>query len=100
MVEYAKFAFKWLSVFVPLAVARGFTFSVLWGWLMVPTFNVPAIGVVSAIGLSVFVEALLYDPSSPKNAGLRPETMTKAGLGSLFVNVLFLAMGWVVHLFM
>ena len=44
-----------LVLMVPLQVIRGFTVSVLWGWYAVPYLNLPPLGVVPAIGLSLLV---------------------------------------------
>lgn len=69
-------------------LVRGLCLSILWGWLIAPVFGVPALGVASAIGLTVFLNFLLNH---------KKEEQTVA---DVFVAPLFaLGVGWVIHLF-
>ena len=78
-----------LGLFVAAVVARGLVLTVLWGWFAVPVFGLPALGVASAIGLSVL---LVYTLNCAK---------TKGSLGDVFLQALSaLGAGWVIHLFL
>jgi hypothetical protein len=71
------------------SIWRGYVLSLLWGWLIVPTFSLPLITVVQAIGLS-FVLTYLTARDNPnvalepadkfiKRAALRPATALMIG---------------------
>jgi hypothetical protein len=69
-------------------LVRGFVLSVLWGWFAVP-LGAPALGVVSALGLSVLLSYLLHHTTGNKS------------LSDVFIEALAaLSVGYVFHLFM
>jgi hypothetical protein len=77
-----------LTLVVLAILVRGFCLSILWGWLIVPVFGLPALGVAPAIGLTVFLNLLLNHSKVESSLG--------GVLASPFVALL---LGWVVHLF-
>ena len=80
--------FVMLPLFLAALVVRGFCLSVLWGWLIVPVFHVPALTIAAALGLSVF---LCYLLRHQKEAG---GFWTILGEG-----VVALGVGYLIHLF-
>lgn len=42
-----------LALAVGASILRGYAFSILWGWFIVPTFHLPAISVPLAIGIMI-----------------------------------------------
>lgn len=80
------------------AIVAGFTLSVLWGWFIVPTFNVAPLGIVPAIGIDVSVAYLLSHLASKSD--LNKENVLTMFVRSLATSALFLFLGFVVHHFM
>lgn len=39
----------------PIALLRGLAASLLWGWFVVPTFGVPSLPIIPAVGISLLV---------------------------------------------
>lgn len=73
------------------AILRGWAFSILWGWFVVPIFNLPPIGVAQAIALSMIVGMLThqYVPSKEKDAW-QP-------FANIFITpLLALGIGWII----
>lgn len=73
---------------------NGFALKILWGWFIVPTFNVPGLSIPAALGFSVIVSLLtkqyLEDKRSPRDKIIY----------HFSVPVFGLAIGWTFHLFM
>lgn len=42
-------------VLVVSSIANGFVLSILWGWFVVPLFEVPSLTIAQAIGISIVV---------------------------------------------
>ena len=81
------------------SMLRGWVFSVLWGWFIVPLGG-PHIGIAHAIGISMVVSFLTYqhqDASDGKSASDTAITVIVIGVVQAFMA---LAMGYVVHSFM
>lgn len=78
----------------------GWVLTVLWGWFIVPTFHLPWLGIVSAIGINLVVRFLTFqviDIKPPeRTTGERWAYSIAVGLSPL----VSLGAGWVVHLFM
>lgn len=89
-------------IVVPLAILRGWVFSVLWGWFIVPIFGLPALGIATAIGVMFTVTYLVSGSKANEIAEARkkedPEWKTK--LFNLFLEPLVvLGLGWVIWRF-
>lgn len=94
---------KWVVIIVLLAVVpaimlRGWILSILWGWFVVP-FGLPQIGIAWAIGLATVVSAITPTPTG--ESGGKTKT-AKEQLGEVISNFLFLPLlillfGWIVH---
>lgn len=74
---------------------RGFVASVLWGWFIVPVFNAPPLGYLSALGVMLTVSLCTPKQDSPKDRTLT-QTMTAMFLPPL----MSLLCGWLVTLAM
>lgn len=78
-----------------MGVYRGLVLSVLWGWFAVPTFGLPSISFVPAMGISLVVSFLTHQPQSNKN----DESGKILALGAL-MPLLALGAGWIIHQWM
>lgn len=93
---------------VASSIFNGYVLSVLWGWFIVPTFGVPPLGIVPAIGIALIVNYLtqrtkpIYkekDDCEEKEKITGKQITYCVGLAILRPSfALFL--GWIVHLFM
>lgn len=104
-VFYGVLAFLLLiAAIVGLIVYGGFAVSLLWGWLIVPTFSVPAITVVQGVGIALFVSYFLRGVAMQKLEQDEDESVAEKcvnALGKSFFTIsMFIGMGWVVSLFM
>ena len=77
-----------LLLCVLAVLVRGLCLSVLWGWLIVPVFGLPALGIAPAIGLTVFLNFLL-DHKKEEHAAA----------DIIVVPLFVLGVGWLIHLF-
>ena len=89
-------------ILTPLALIwRGWVLTKLWAWFVVPVFGLPALGIATAIGLSVVVGYLVYHMDD----SVKVEREKWAAFGYP-VSVMFLhpaialGIGWMVTLFM
>lgn len=78
-----------------VVILRGYVLSILWGWIIVPIFGLPAIGVAQAIGISIVVGLMThqYVPSKDKEVWMPIIT-------SILTLVFALIMGSVVRLWL
>ncbi len=84
------------SIITAQALLEGICVSLLWGWFMVPLFDLPSIGVAGGIGMAV-LGSLLSNSAPPAKSS--DEALYRTLLS--FVNpVLLLAIGYIAHLFM
>ena len=85
---------------VALALLRGWVLSILWGWFVVPTFNLPQLSIPIAIGLALVVGFLAHqsiDVKSPERTGAEKW----AHIAMFFVSpLLSLLFGYIVHAFL
>ena len=84
------------------SIFNGYALSVLWGWFIVPTFGMPALGVVPAIGIAMVVSYLTHQTheSEKKDDDGIGVKIFKAVILSLGKPAFTLLFGWIVHLFM
>ena len=87
-----------LGLCAPVAILRGFVFTKLWLWFVMP-FGVEQIGVAHAIGLAGFIS--LYTGSPVKPGGQKTGGELLMAVGSILSATLFVwAFGAVIHSFM
>lgn len=57
------------GLMITASIARGWAFSVLWGWFVVPIFGLPEIGIAQAIGIAITLSLIThqYVPSKEKD---------------------------------
>lgn len=82
------------------SIFHGYVLSVLWGWFVVPTFGVPTLGLVSAIGLSLVVSYLTHQVPASRDTEADGERMVQDLLFAILMSAFALAFGWIIHLFM
>jgi hypothetical protein len=80
---------------VPFAILyEGFVFSRLWRWFVVPQFNVAALSVTTAAGLSLII-TYLRNQLRPKDTSRDKSEQLWAVIGQAWlVPTFFLASGW------
>ena len=91
-----------LLVLVVSSIANGFVLSVLWGWFVVPLFEVPSLTITQAIGFSMVVSFLTYqyNDSDKKEEKSLAERIVYLILLAIMRPVIVLAISYIVHLFM
>ena len=82
-------------VMISLYLLNGVALMLLWEWFMVPTFGLPAISMMQAIGIGIIVSIMTMQ-HIPRNEDEKIE-MFKF---SFLTPVLATAIGWVVHMLM
>ena len=87
--------FAGLFLFIVALMVRGWVVMKLWGWLIVPTFDLNPLRLIEALGLSLVVSLLTIQKIEPNE----DDALTSAITGILF-NLIFLLVGWVYTLFM
>lgn len=100
--KYVGYAVSWLVVIVLGSIFYGFALATLWGWFVVPALHAPALTVPQAIGLSLVVSMF-----TSRQVREKKDTDTESAGGALLtssvvaviVPLLWLTMGFLVHLF-
>ncbi len=85
------------------ALLNGWVLSILWGWFIVPTFGLPKLSVVTAIGIALTVHYLTYQYHKEAKSEQDDELgilFMRSFLFVIFQPLLALMVGWVVHKFM
>lgn len=77
-----------IALVVLLVIQQAWAISVLWGWFIVP-LGLPAIGIASAVGISVTLSAMRGRRKGPDDEGW------KAIAGSALQPWFCLAIGWI-----
>lgn len=87
---------------LPLGVAwRGYVLSILWGWFIVPTFSLPPLLIVQAIGLSCVITAFGSPFMKKTKSSNDPKTEMIQLMANLAVGPAFmLLVSWPVTWFM
>lgn len=76
------------------ALWGGFVVKILWSWFVVPTFGLPALRLIEAIGLSVVVSSI-----APRNPQEKPD-LGRAINHAFMSPAAGLFIGWIAHFFM
>jgi hypothetical protein len=84
---------------IGINIWKGYVLSVLWGWYLVPSLKLPAIGVIVAIGMMLMVDLfrkvpLTTERKSQANKSVLEDAFDGAFLG-FFVPLLTLGVGYV-----
>ncbi|MBI5742648.1 MAG: hypothetical protein HZA25_02320 [Candidatus Niyogibacteria bacterium] len=84
------------------SIFNGYALSVLWGWFVVPTFNIPQLSVAAAIGIAIVVRYLTHQipengKGDEKSLG---EQTARIAMVVIFRPSFALLVGYIVHLFM
>lgn len=93
-----------LVVLVGADLLNGWVLSILWRWFIVPTFNLPHLQVVPAMGIAVVVSHLTghggRSNSQDDDEESLGETVVKNVFYSVITSFLALFVGWVIHFFL
>lgn len=81
-------------VTVVIYLLHGVSLQLLWRWFVSPTFGLPAISLVQAIGIGIIVD-LLTKQHIPRDKDAQKELIAFQILSPVFA----VAIGWIVHLF-
>ena len=81
---------------------NGYALTILWGWFIMPIFNVPSLNIPVAIGIAMVVSFLTYDPDLD---GVKKEQEWSE---KFLVNIVYaflkptfaLFFGWIITLFL
>jgi hypothetical protein len=85
------------------SVIGGYVLSVLWGWFIVTTFSLPALGIVEAIGLNLIVGFLTYQYTAEKQDAEDEKyaiALTNSIVKSIIFPLIILFIGYIVHHFL
>ncbi len=78
-----------------LTIWRGLTLRILWGWFIVPVFDMPALSIAQAIGLQ-YVVGFITNHYSGEDERSSDEKIAIA----ILMPLVSLAFGYIVQLFM
>ena len=90
-----------LVVIVGGSIVGGWALSVMWGWFVVPLFNVPAFGIAQAVGLMCVIGMIVPHPSVNSD-GKKHDTIDVIVMTFVeaFVRpLLSIGIGWIVYQF-
>ena len=95
----------WILLLPLSSIWYGFVLSVLWTWFVVPAFQVPALSIVLAIGVTMAIRMIT---STPSPSGYKEDESKKKSAGlhlfdvaaySFLYPLFALAFGAIVHAF-
>lgn len=86
-----------VAMMVVASVLNGYVLTKLWGWFIVPTFHVPVLHLVPAMGLAMVVSYLTYQIDTSAQA---EKASVTRWVGLILNPLVVLAIGWVLHKFM
>jgi len=87
----------YLILIIPKAILHGWILSLLWKWFFVPTFGLPGLRLVEAIGISIVIGFFLFRSDHREE---KKEKLMQNTANSFFTPFVFLGIGWIVQLFM
>lgn len=89
-----------LGIIVAAIVLRAWVLTMLWGWFVVP-YGAPAIGIATAIGISLIIGMFTHNISKEKTVKIKTMSdFTSEVMGRAFGNpIVVLILGWIVSLF-
>jgi len=94
-----------VCISVIASILNGWALSVLWGWFVVPTFALPNLGIVQAIGLSMVINLFLWGARGYSEIEYKDKKVQKNSITGTFSYVVMtpfisVFLGWIVHHFM
>jgi len=82
-------------------VLHGFALKVLWGWFMVPIFDLPNLTIPAAIGISLTISLLISRSGTGKDEDQEDfEFAIKKVVSKVISIIIALAAGWITLQFM
>ena len=99
METFGKVCFTLITMIIT-ALIGGFVFQTLWGWFIVPTFAMPQLTLIQAIGTSFFISYLKMNLGKKNDDEFSIEFVFKALVMSIVMALFVLGLGWVITLFM
>lgn len=81
-------------------IYSGFTVSTLWGWFIVPSLGVAELSLPVAIGGSLLLRFITYQPPVNEAEGELDEQLLRFSLYAVIFPSMALFMGWITTMFM
>ena len=89
------FAMVWLPLLIAItSIYRGYVLTKLWGWFVVPTFELPQLIIPAAIGLSLIMGYLTHQTSSADNDSVKSKSLGYVVLAATLKAALLPSMSW------
>lgn len=86
-----------LAMIVPSVMWRGYVLSIMWGWFLVPTFDLPLLKIAPALGISAIFGFM--SPSCKKeddDSDSIGQIVLKSVVKAFAIPAWFLLFGWIV----
>lgn len=75
---------------------RAYVMTVLWAWFVVSTFGLPALTIPAVLGIHMLYGVFKYNPRVKVEQA--EETGVVANLAGIFISLIALGCGYVIHL--
>lgn len=89
-----------VGVIVVTALMSGWALSVLWGWFIVPVFELPQLTLIQAIGVGMVVSFLTRSSWKKEEKKETSEAIIEAVVTAIGLPLISVGFGWVVMWFM
>lgn len=89
-------------ILIPISlILNGLVLSTLWGWFIVPIFNLPGLSIGYAIGLGLIVGYLRYQEidTGKKEEKAMVARVTEATVTIIARPAVAFLSGWIIHMF-
>jgi len=93
------YIFTVLIVMFISATYSGYALSVLWGWFIVPTFDIPAISIPTAIGIALVIGFVSKSDQTTDGSKSFADSLGELVVKAFLKPSIALLIGWVVTLF-
>ncbi len=91
---YEKILFPIITV-LPVMVIQGWVLAILWGWFIVPIFNVPSIGTAQAVGFLFVTRIVSPGPAKEKTENIAKTIMIAAVFPLFSLFFAYLVHAWI-----